>query len=51
MSEDHFERLLAHIYTLPDPKEAFSLLDLLREMGAISGDESAQLMHEYWELG
>jgi hypothetical protein len=51
VTEDHFERLLAHICTLPDPKEAFVLLDLLREMKAITGDESAHLMHEYWELG
>jgi hypothetical protein len=51
VSDDHFERLLAHLYTLPDPKEAFGLLNLLREMRAITAEEASLLMHEYWELG
>lgn len=51
MSEDHYDRLLAHICTIPDAKEVFRLLDLLRDMQAITGDESALLMHEYWEIG
>ena len=51
MSEEHFERLLAHLYTLPDPKEAFGLLELLRQMAAITAEEAAILMREYWELG
>ena len=51
MSRDHHERLLAHICTLPDAREAFGLLDLLRDMDAITGDEASALMREYWEVG
>jgi len=51
MSDDHYERLLAHLCTIPDAKEAFRLLEVLREMGAITAETAALLMHDYWEVG
>jgi hypothetical protein len=51
VSEDHEDRLMAHLATIPDPKEAFGLLDLLRDMGAITADDAAFLMSLYWEIG
>ena len=51
MTEEHEERLMVHLLSIPDAKEAFTLLDLLRDMGAITADEASHLMALYWEIG
>ena len=41
--------LLDHCLSIPDAKEVFGLLDLLRDMGALTTEECAMLIHLYWE--
>ena len=41
--------LLEHCERIPDPREVFELLDLLREMKALTADECSALLHSYWE--
>ncbi len=47
--EGQLGKLLDHCERIPDPREVFELLDLLREMAALTADECASLLHLYWE--
>ena len=47
--DSQIDRLLDHCDRIPDAEEVFLLLDLLREMEAISADESAAIMRMYWD--
>lgn len=51
MNDDHEERLMIHLVGIPDAKEVFTLVDLLRDMGAITAEEASRLMSQYWEVG
>jgi len=42
-------RLLDHCERIPDAQEVFELLDVLRDLGAVTADEAASLMHLYWK--
>lgn len=46
--DEQIAALLDHCERIPDPQEVFTLLDLLREMDAITADEAASIMHLYW---
>lgn len=47
--DEQLGKLLSHCERIPDPREVFELLDLLREMGALTADECAMLLHLYWQ--
>ena len=47
--DGYLARLLDHCERIPDAQEVFELLDVLRDMDALSSDEAAMLMHSYWQ--
>jgi hypothetical protein len=45
----HIGQLLNHLNCVPDAGEAFNLLDTVRQLGGVTAEEAAMILHLYWE--